>query len=574
LQADRVGLQIGNTGKATKSRDRLDMLDSMLSDAVERARSAAPNLAVPMASSGHAAAGGRDYPDKLDAKLLRVVFVAGLAAVMAILDSTIVAVAQGTFVQEFHTSQAVVSWTVASYMLAFATVIPVTGWAADRFGTKRLFIGSVLVFTLGSLLCAISPNILALIIFRVIQGIGGGMLMPLSFVILTHEAGPHRVGRLMAIGGIPILLGPIAGPVLGGWVLGAYGWQWIFLINVPIGLLAIVLAVITFPKDRPSPSEPLDVVSVLLLPPGVTLFLSGVSFIPAADTLIDYRVWVPTITGLLLIAAFVFHSFRTDHPLIDLRLFKNRVVTHANLALLVFGAPFIGIGLLVPSYFQLAMHQTPMQSGMHLVPVGVGALLTMPLAGAFMDKHGPGKIVLIGLPVMAIGLGIFTYGVATEAPYNPTLLIGLAVMGLGIGCTTTPLSAAVLQSLAPHQVARGTTLVTVNQQVSGSIGAAFLGVILTQLFNHSDALITANKMVSAQQQTSGHSTPVEASASAWNTLGPEFASNVSHALSHAYTAVFVVSIAMLLVTIVPAAFLPTKRPEPEEEPEPAAAPAE
>ncbi|MCV7411072.1 MFS transporter [Mycobacterium florentinum] len=545
----------------------------MLSDAVERARSAAPNLAVPMASSGHAAAGARDYPDKLDAKLFRVVFVCGLAAVMAILDTTVVAVAQGTFVKEFNTSQAVVSWTVAAYMLAFATVIPVTGWAADRFGTKRLFMGSVLVFMLGSLLCAISPNILALIIFRVIQGIGGGMLMPLSFVILTHEAGPHRVGRLMAIGGIPILLGPIGGPILGGWLVGSYGWQWIFLINLPIGLVAIVLAAITFPKDRPAPSEALDVVSVLLLPPGVTLFLSGVSFIPAADTVTDYRVWAPTITGLVLIAAFVFHSFRTDHPLIDLRLFQNRVVTHANLALLVFGAPFIGIGLLVPSYFQLAMHQTPMQSGMHLVPVGLGALLTMPLAGVFMDKHGPGKIVLIGLPVMAIGLGIFTFGVATQTPYTPTLLIGLAVMGLGIGCTTTPLSAAVLQSLAPHQVARGTTLVTVNQQMSGSIGAAILGVMLTQLFNHSDALITANKMVSTQQQASGQNTPVEASASAWDTLGPEFANNVSIALSHAYTAVFVVAIAMLVVTIVPAAFLPTRRPEPEEEPEPAEAPA-
>ncbi|BBY24398.1 DHA2 family efflux MFS transporter permease subunit [Mycobacterium stomatepiae] len=546
----------------------------MLSDAVERARSAAPNLAVPMASSGHAAAGARDYPDKLDAKLFRVVFVCGLAAVMAILDTTVVAVAQGTFVKELNTSQAVVSWTVAGYMLAFATVIPVTGWAADRFGTKRLFIGSVLVFMLGSLLCAISPNILVLIIFRVIQGVGGGMLMPLSFVILTHEAGPHRVGRLMAIGGIPILLGPIGGPILGGWLVGAYGWQWIFLINLPIGLAAIILAAITFPKDRPAPSEALDVVSVVLLPPGVTLFLSGVSFIPAAGTVTDYRVWAPTLAGLVLIAAFVFHSFRTDHPLIDLRLFQNRVVTHANLALLVFGAPFIGIGLLVPSYFQLAMHQTPMQSGMHLVPVGLGALLTMPLAGAFMDKHGPGMVVLIGLPVMAIGLGIFTYGVATQTPYTPTLLIGLAVMGLGIGCTTTPLSAAVLQSLAPHQVARGTTLVTVNQQVSGSIGAAFLGVILTQLFNHSDALITANKMVSAQQQASGHNMPVEASASAWNTLGPEFAKNVSLALSHAYTAVFVVAIAMLVVTIVPAAFLPTKRPEPEEEPEPAATPAD
>jgi DHA2 family multidrug resistance protein len=546
----------------------LDMLNRMLSDAVDEARPAAPNVSVPLISTRRAAAGGREYPDKLDAKLLRVVFVCGLACVMAILDSTVVAVAQGTFATEFKTTQAVVSWTVAGYMLAFATVIPITGWAADRFGTKRLFIGSVLFFMLGSLLCAIAPNIMLLIIFRVVQGVGGGMLLPLSFVILTHEAGPKRVGRLMAIGGIPILLGPIGGPILGGWLVGAYGWEWIFLINLPIGLIALVLAAITFPKDRPAPAEALDIVSVLLLPPGVTLFLAGVSSIPARGTVADRYVLVPTITGLVLVAAFVFHSFRTDHPLIDLRLFQNRVVTHANLALLVFGAPFVGVGLLIPSYFQLVMQQTPMQSGMHLVPVGLGAVLTMPLAGAFMDKHGPGKIVLIGLPTMAVGLGIFTYGVATQAAYNPTLLIGLAVMGLGIGCTTTPLSAAVLQSLAPHQVARGTTLVTVNQQVSGSIGAALMAVVLTHLFTHNQVLVTANKLVAAQQEASGQHVPIEASASAWQALGPDFANSVTHGLSHAYTAVFVVAVALLALTIIPAAFLPMKRPEPEEDPEP------
>lgn len=547
------------------------MLGRMLSDAVEGARSAAPNVAISVASAGPSAAAGRDYPDKLDAKLMRVVFICGLAAVMAVLDSTVVAVAQGTFVTQFNSSQAVVSWTVAAYMLAFATVIPVTGWAADRFGTKRLFIGSVLVFMLGSLLCAISPTIMLLIVFRVVQGIGGGMLMPLSFVILTREAGPKRVGRLMAIGGIPILLGPIGGPILGGWLVGAYGWEWIFLINLPIGLVAIVLAAITFPKDRPAPAEKFDIVSVLLLPPGVTLFLAGVSSIPAQGTVGSPAVLVPTITGFLLVAAFVLHSFRTDHPLIDLHLFKNRVVTQANLALLVFGAPFVGLGLLVPSYFQVVMHQTPMQSGMHLAPVGLGAVLTMPLAGAFMDKRGPGLMVLIGLPTMALGLGIFTYGVATEAAYQPTLLIGLAIMGLGVGCTTTPLSAAVLQALAPHQVARGTTLVTVNQQVSGSIGAALLGVILTQLFNHNETLVTANKLVAAQQQASGQRMPIEASSSAWKTMGPDFATNVAHGLSHAYTAVFVVAVAMVVLTIIPAAFLPMKRPEPVEDPVPAEA---
>ncbi|MBD5832232.1 MFS transporter, partial [Janibacter melonis] len=209
-------------------------------------------------------------------------------------------------------------------------------------------VGSVLIFTLGSLLCAVAPNILLLILFRVVQGVGGGMLLPLSFVILTREAGPKRVGRLMAVGGIPILLGPIGGPILGGWLIGAYGWKWIFLINLPIGLTAFALAALLFPKDRSAPSEALDITGALLLSPGVAIFLCGVCSIPGRHTVADRYVLVPALVGLVLIAAFILHAwYRTEHPLIDLRLFRNPVVTQVNVTLLVFAAASVGVGLLV-----------------------------------------------------------------------------------------------------------------------------------------------------------------------------------------------------------------------------------
>src|SRR5581483_1978671 len=143
--------------------------------------------------------GERTDPDKLDAGLLRTAGVCAMAVVMAILDTTVVGVAQRTFITEFLSTQAVVAWTMTGYTLALATVVPLAGWAADRFGTKRLFMGSVLAFTVGSLLCATAPNITLLIAFRVVQGLGGGMLMPVAFTILTREAGPHRVGRLIAV---------------------------------------------------------------------------------------------------------------------------------------------------------------------------------------------------------------------------------------------------------------------------------------------------------------------------------------------------------------------------------------
>jgi EmrB/QacA subfamily drug resistance transporter len=532
----------------------------MLGNAMDNAPSAA--LEPPLPTTGRSGMGEHDYPDKLDGALLRIAGVCGLASIMAVLDSTVVAVAQRTFIAQFGSTQAVVSWTIAGYMLAFATVIPITGWAADRFGTKRLFMGSLLVFTLGSLLCAMAPNVLLLITFRAIQGLGGGMLLPLSFVILTRESGPKRLGRLVALGAVPFLIGPVGGPILGGWLIGAYGWKWIFLVNLPIGLTTFALAAILFPKDRPAPSEAFDAVGALLLSPGVAALLAGLSATPARHTVVDRYVLIPATIGVTLIVAFVFHAWhRTDHPLIDLRLFKNRVVAQANVTQLIFAATFVGVSLLVPSYFQVALHQTSMQSGMHFMAMGLGFVLTMPLAGVFMDKHGPGKVVLVGFPLMAVGLAIFTVGVARHADCWPTLLAGLLIIGLGVGCTSTPLSAACVQSLAQHQVARGTTLLGVNDQVGGAVGAALMAMLLTNQFNRHDDIIAANKLAELQEDASGRGVPVDPSAIPRRTLAPDFASDVAQHFSHAYTMVFVVAVALAVLTIIPAAFLPRKPAE-------------
>ncbi|MDT5147062.1 MAG: hypothetical protein QOC58_1707, partial [Mycobacterium sp.] len=337
----------------------------MLSNAMEKAHSAAAD--VPTSAARAQQQGEPAYPDRLDAGLLKVAGVCILATVMAILDVTVVSVAQRTFIQEFDSTQAVVGWTMTGYSLALATVIPVTGWAADRFGTKRLFIGSVLAFTLGSMLCALAWNILSLIVFRMVQGIGGGMLLPLGFMILTREAGPRRLGRLMSILSIPMLLAPICGPILGGWLIGTSSWRWIFLINLPFGIVTLILAAVVFPRDHAARSETFDVVGALLLSPGLATFLFAVSSIPGRGTVADRHVVVPATIGLALVAAFVVHAWhRADHPLIDLRLFRNPVLTQANVTMLIFGVAFFGAALMLPSYFQQVLHNTPMQAGVHM----------------------------------------------------------------------------------------------------------------------------------------------------------------------------------------------------------------
>jgi EmrB/QacA subfamily drug resistance transporter len=529
----------------------------MLSNAMDKAHSAAadaPPLTTPTLQSG---AGERACPDKLDARLLRISGVCILATVMAILDVTVVSVAQRTFIDQFDSTQAVVGWTMTGYTLALATVIPVTGWAADRFGTKRLFMASVLAFVLASLLCAVAANILQLIIFRVVQGIGGGSLLPLSFMILTREAGPRRLGRLMSILSIPMLLAPIGGPILGGWLIGTSSWRWIFLINLPFGLVTIALAAIVFAKDHPARSETFDVVGGLLLSPGLATFLFAMSSIPGRGTVADRHVLIPMAVGLALIAAFVVHAWhRADHPLIDLRLFGNRVLTQANVTMVVFAVAFFGACLVLPSYFQQVLHQTPMQAGVHMIPQGLGAMLTMRLTGPLVDRQGPGKIVLVGIALITAGLGTFAFGVARQAAYMPTLLVGLAIMGLGMGCTMMPLSVASVQALAPHQIARGTTLISVSQQVGGSMGTALMSMILTNQFNRSENITAAGKLAVLQQKAAASGVPVDQSAIPRQALAPGFAANVLHDLSHAYTAVFVIAVALVVSTIIPAAFLP------------------
>jgi EmrB/QacA subfamily drug resistance transporter len=530
----------------------------MLGNAMDDVPAPASDASAPSATTGRSGVAGREYPDKLDGALLRIAGVCGLAMVMAVLDSTVVAVAQRTFIADFGSTQAVVGWTMAGYMLAFATVIPITGWAADRFGSKRLFITSVLIFTLGSLLCAMAPTILLLIMFRMVQGAGGGMLVPLSFAVITREAGPKRLGRLVAVGGIPMLLGPIGGPILGGWLIGAYGWKWIFLINVPIGLLVIALAMLFFPTDQPAASEPFDVVGVLLLSPGLVIFLFGMSSISIRGSIADPYVLGPAMLGLALIAAFVVHAcYRTDHPLIDLRLFQNRVLTQANVTMLIFTTAAFGSLLLLPSYFQVVLHKTPIQSAVYMLPQGIGAMSTLPLAGILMDKRGPGKIVLVGIPLIAVGLSIVSFGVARQDAYVPTLLIGMAVIGMGMGCIVTPLTAVSVQTLAPHQIARGSTLINVNQQVGGSIGTALMSMVLTNQFNRSENITAANKLVSLKQKAA-NGVPIDPSAIPPQSLKPGFSAGVLHDFSHAYATVFMIAVILVAVVIIPASFLPKK----------------
>ncbi|WP_027500640.1 DHA2 family efflux MFS transporter permease subunit [Rhodococcus sp. UNC363MFTsu5.1] len=482
--------------------------------------------------------------DKIDGAVLKVASVVVLGAIMSILDVTVVSVALPTFMSEFNATYATVAWTMTAYTLALATVIPVTGWAADRFGTKRLYMTALVLFVGASVLCSMAWNIESLIGFRVLQGLGGGMLMPLGMTIMTRAAGPHRVGRVMAVLGIPMMLGPIGGPILGGWLIESASWHWIFLINLPVGIVALTAAFVLLPKDEPSPSESFDFLGMLLLSPGLALFLFGVSSIPETGTVAASRVLIPAVIGLALVIGFVFHALRANHPLIDLHLFKNRRLTIAVVTSTMFVIAFMGAGLLFPSYFLQVRGETTLAAGLLLAPQGIGAMLTMPVAGTLVDKIGPGKIVLTGITLIAAGMAVFTQ-VGADTSY--VLLLGaLFVMGLGMGCTMMPIMTAAMQTLTNETVARGSTLMNIVQQVAGSIGTATMSVVLT------------NQMLS--RPLAGPATAAAHDPAIAEKMPPGAVEQGLEAAADAFGNTFTVALVLILLTLIPAFLLPRTKP--------------
>jgi EmrB/QacA subfamily drug resistance transporter len=426
----------------------------------------------------------RGAPSSQPATLDREIVVLGLViisgTIMAILDMTIVNVALGTLGRDFDTGLATIQWVVTGYLLAMGTVIPLTGWAIDRFGAKRVWMTSILLFVLGSALSGAAWSIGSLIAFRVLQGLGGGMLMPTGSSILTMAAGPQRMGRVMSIVGIPMLLGPVLGPVLGGWLVEDVDWRWIFYVNVPIGALALALAAWRIPGARSEQSSTsLDLRGLLLLPPGFVLLIYGLSTASGNGGFGEPATIGWIVAGIVLIGLFVLHSLRRRaKALIDVRLFTNRIFASAALGIFICGIALIGSLLLLPLYFQVVRGEGALAAGLLLAPQGLGAATMMPIAGIATDRLGAGRIVPFGIVLLL--LGTFAYTQLTADTSYWLLGTSLYVRGLGLGATMMPTMSAALAPLSKAAVPRAMSATNIIMQLGGSFGSALLAVILSR----------------------------------------------------------------------------------------------
>ncbi len=418
----------------------------------------------------------RPDSDRIDAYVWRISAVVIVGSIMSILDTTIVNVALDRLGRELHSSITNIQWVVTGYMLSLAAVIPVSGWAARRFGAKPVYMLSLILFTAGSALCGLATSSTELILFRVLQGIGGGMILPVGQLMMAEAAGPKRMGRVMSVIAVPAMLAPILGPTLGGLILDNTTWRWIFYVNLPIGIIAVIAALRILPTVERKPTERLDYLGLALMAIGLPLITYGLAEIGTTGSFTSDKVVIPILAGLALVAAFALHALRIPRPLLNVRLYKRSTFASASIAMFFVSAALFGGMILLPYYWQTVRHESVVMTGLLLAPQGLGAALMMPLAGKLTDRIGGGPPALFG--VMLTALATIPLGLIGAHTSIAWLCAVMVVRGFGIGFAFMPAMSAAFAALNRSELSDATPQLNVLQRVGGSIGTAVLAVVL------------------------------------------------------------------------------------------------
>jgi EmrB/QacA subfamily drug resistance transporter len=399
-----------------------------------------------------------------------------LGMIMSILDTTIVNVALDTLGRDLHSPISQVQWVVTGYLLSLGAVIPITGWAARRFGAKRVYLVSLVLFTAGSAACGLSSTLPELVVFRVLQGIGGGMIMPVAQLIMAQVAGPKRMGRVMGIVSMPAMIAPILGPVLGGVILENLHWSWIFFVNVPVGVVAVALGWRMLPRTDFGVAGKLDLLGVALLPTGAAAIVYGLSELGSGATLGSVEVLGPLFAGIALTIAFCLHALRIERPLLDVRLYANRVFAGASLTTFGLGGALFGAMILVPLYYQQVRGLNVIDTGLLNGPQGLGALVAMPIAGRLTDRFGGGRVALTGVSILCLSTVPLAFIGAHTSIVGLSFL--LVVRGVSIGLSFMPAMTAAFAAMRPDQLSDATPQLNVLMRLGGAIGTAILAVVL------------------------------------------------------------------------------------------------
>ncbi|TVY01345.1 DHA2 family efflux MFS transporter permease subunit [Cohnella terricola] len=425
---------------------------------------------------------------------------------MVILDGTAVNVALPKLQQEFNQPNlSLVQWTVIGYALAQAAVIPLAGWLSDRFGAKKVFLISIGLFTIGSLLCALANTAEMLIAFRIVQGIGGGVVVPISMAFVYRLAPPSKVGAVMGMMGIPILLAPALGPVLAGWLVEYHSWEWIFLLNLPIGVIGVVLGIRTLPNIQRQMVAALDSLGMILGPLAFAALVYGVSE-GGIDPATGKSTWTEPTTligigvGLVALILFIIVELNKKNPLLELRVFRSGNFTKGIVVQWVSQIALFGTLFLVPLFLQQAKGYSPMEAGLMMLPQAIASGLFMPIGGKLSDRFGARPLVMVGMTITTVAAFLLSNISADDGKL--AIMLPLGLLGAGMGMFMMPLNTHLIQSAPLNLVGRVTSLTNAAQQVMMSFAVAVLTTIST----------TRMQDLMVEQQKPGPDLPIFASA--------------------------------------------------------------
>ncbi|MEU8206498.1 DHA2 family efflux MFS transporter permease subunit [Streptosporangium sp. NPDC049046] len=424
----------------------------------------------------------RPQDDRLDPALLRLIGVILLGGLLGILNSTMAAVATGTLARAFDTSLSTVGWASTGFLLAVTATIPFTTWAVDRFGGRRLWLWGLALFLAGSLASGLAWNVGSLIVFRVVQGVGAGVLDPLVLILLARAAGPHRAGRVMGLMGVVLSLGPVLGPVMGGVILQGLPWRWMFLLSVPVGLVALLLALRVLPADPPLGRQRsrvrLDVLGLALLGPGFAALVLALSQTAEQGAFTAWQALTPVAAGVVLLAAYTIHALRVRRtpPLIDPRLFAGRGFAASVTIMGLGGLANFAALFALPLYHQQAHGHGALAAGLLMAPVGLGGAVSMPPAGRLADRIGARGPACAGALVAALGALVLTRVGAQTPEVWPAL--AAFTMGLGMGFFSAATMGSLYRTLPAPLVAQGSSVLYMLNQLGAAIGVAVVTLIL------------------------------------------------------------------------------------------------
>jgi EmrB/QacA subfamily drug resistance transporter len=399
--------------------------------------------------------------------------VLGLAALLAVMDGTVVAVALNPLASAFGTPLAAVVWVTTGYLLAAGSMLPLLGWATARFGGRQVFLVGLVLFVVGSTLAALAWSAPSLIAFRVVQGFGGGLLEPSSLGLAATLASKDRVGRVLGTMSMIINVAPVLGPVVGGLLLGTGHWQWIFVVNIPFGILVFAAALTLIPRSKPTaPRVAADL-------RGLALLITGFVGVLFALNRSGWVVVVSAAVGLTLLGLYVRHALTTKQaPALDLRLLRRpgfaATLTVMGLVGLIMYSQLTSLPIYAETHHYVR--------GLLVSALGVGLLVSMTLGGRISDRTGPRPLVRAGSLVTAAGLAAFAAW--HDQLSLPALFALFVAVGLGFGLTASPTFASAYRTVPQAEQAQGTTALFMTVQLTASLGVTLLGVLQTRTPEH------------------------------------------------------------------------------------------